>query len=52
MMMQPSPTRIKILVFRNYSVYDARVTFWLKKLRGNLRVLLLINVWWVDNYFT
>ena len=28
------------------------VTFWLKKLRGNLRVFLLTNVWWVEIYFT
>ena len=39
---------IKVLVFRNYLVFDE--PHFLKKLGGNLRDLLLINVWWVDIY--
>ena len=53
MMMQPSTTmlkNIKILVLCNYSVFDESP--FLKKLRVNLRVCLLINVWWVDIYGT
>ena len=50
MMMQPSATMIKILVFRNYSVFDE--PHFLKKLRKNLRVSLVINVCWVDIKFT
>ena len=34
---------IKVLVFRNYLVFDE--PHFLKKLGGNLRDLLLINVW-------
>ena len=41
---------IKVLVFRNYLVFDE--PHFLKKLGGNLRDLLLINVWWVDIYCT
>ena len=50
MMMQPYMTIIKILVCRNYSVCDE--PHFLKKLRGNLTLFLLINVWWVDIYCT
>ena len=49
-MMQPYMTIIRILVCRNYSVFDE--PHFLKKLRGNLRLFLLINVWWVDIYCT
>ena len=49
-MMQPSTTMIKIMVFHNYSVFDE--PHFLKKLRGKLGVFLLINVWWVDIYCT
>ena len=48
-MMQPYMTIIRILLCRNYSVFDE--PHFLKKLRGNLRLFLLINVWWVDIYF-
>ena len=50
MIMQPSTIMIKILVFRNYSVFDE--PHFLKKLQGNLRVFLLIYVWLVDIYCT
>ena len=39
MMMQPYMTIIRILVCRNYSVFDE--PHFLKKLRGNLRLFLL-----------
>ena len=47
-MIQPSTTMIKILIFRNYSVLNE--PHFLKKLRRNLRIFLLINVWWVNIY--
>ena len=50
MMIQPCTTMIKILIFRNYSVFNE--PHFLKKLQRNLRVLFLINVWWVDTYCT
>ena len=46
MMVQPSTTMIKILIFRNYLVFDEPQI--LENLRRNLRVFLLISVWWVD----
>ena len=48
MMMEPSITIMKILIFRNYSVFDEPQ--FVKKLRRNLRVFLLINGRWVDVY--
>ena len=47
---QPSTTMIKILVFRNFSVFDE--SHFLKKLGENLGGFFLINVWWVDIYCT
>ena len=39
--------KIKILVLCNYSVFNE--SHFLKKLLVNLKVFLLINVWWVNN---
>ena len=49
-LMMISTTMIKILIFRDYSVFDE--PHFVKKLRRNLRVFLLINVRWVDIYCT
>jgi len=50
MMMQPSTTMIKILIFHNYLVFNE--PHFVKKLQRNLRVFLLINVRWVDIFCT
>ena len=50
MMMQPSTTMIKILIFCNCLVFDE--PHFLKKLWRKLQVFLLINVWWFDIYCT